>query len=55
MVEKIVVLGSRLRAGNNEWDESLFVFKVPDRNMTGSALYNDGARTLYHLNKASFG
>lgn len=47
---EMVVLGSRLRAGKNEWEEASLFFKVPDRNMTGSALYNDGQGTLYHLN-----
>ena len=46
----MVVLGSRLRAGHNEWDKASLFFKVPDRNMTGSALFNDGNGTLYHLN-----
>lgn len=47
---EMVVLGSRLRSGENEWDEASLFFKVPDRNMTGSALYSDGQGTLYHLN-----
>lgn len=47
---EMVVLGSRLRAGTNEWEPASLFFKVPDRNMTGSALLNDGEGTLYHLN-----
>lgn len=46
----MVVLASRLRAGAEEWEPSSLFFKVPDRNMTGSALLNDGEGTLYHLN-----
>lgn len=46
----MVVLASRLRAGADEWEPSSLFFKVPDRNMTGSALLNDGEGTLYHLN-----
>lgn len=46
----MVVLGSRLRAGMEKWDRSSLFFKVPDRNMTGSALLNDRQGTLYHLN-----
>ena len=46
----MVVLASRLRAGRSEWDEASLFFKVPDRNMTGSALLNDGEGTLYHIN-----
>lgn len=46
----MVVLASRLRAGAKEWDEASLFFKVPDRNMTGAALLNDGEGTLYHIN-----
>ena len=46
----MVVLASRLRAGTGKWDHSSLFFKVPDRNMTGSALLNDRQGTLYHLN-----
>ena len=46
----MVVLASRLRAGATEWDPSSLFFKVPDRNMTGSALLNDGNGRLLHLN-----
>ena len=47
---EMVVLASRLRAGAKEWDQASPFFKVPDRNMTGSALMNDGNGTLYHIN-----
>lgn len=46
----MVVLASRLRAGASTWDEASLFFKVPDRNMTGSALLNDGKGHLYHFN-----
>ena len=46
----MVVLASRLRAGSDQWEEASLFFKVPDRNMTGLALLNDGQGTLYHLN-----
>lgn len=46
----MVVLGSRLRAGQSVWDEPSLFFKIPDRNMTGSALLHDDEGTLYHLN-----
>lgn len=46
----MVVLASRLRAGEAAWDAASLFFKVPDRNMTGSALLNDGQGMLYHLN-----
>lgn len=46
----MVVLASRLRAGSDQWEEASLFFKVPDRNMTGLALLNDGEGRLYHLN-----
>lgn len=46
----MVVLASRRRAGGKTWDEASLFFKVADRNMTGSALLNDGEGTLYHIN-----
>lgn len=47
---EMVVLGSRMRKGRDEWDPASLFFKVPDRNMTGSALLNDGNGKLYHFN-----
>lgn len=47
---EMVVLGSRLRAGEDKWEEASLFFKVPDRNMTGSALYHDGKGRLLHFN-----
>lgn len=47
---EMVVLGSRLKAGSHTWSEASLFFKVPDRNMTGSALFNDGEGCLYHFN-----
>lgn len=46
----MVVLSSRLRKGENEWGEAEEFFRVPDRNLTGSSLVNDGHGTLYHFN-----
>lgn len=46
----MVVLSSRLRAGQDEWEKASLFFKVPDRNMTGTSLFNDGKGTLYHFN-----
>lgn len=46
----MVVLASRLRTGATAWDEASLFFKVPDRNMTGSALLNEGKGHLYHFN-----
>jgi sulfatase modifying factor 1 len=47
---EMTILASRLRAGADEWDPSSEFLKAPDRNMTGSSLFNDGAGTLYHFN-----
>ena len=47
---ELTVLSSRLRKGSREWEPARLFYKVPDRNMTGSALFNDGQGTLYHIN-----
>ena len=46
----MVVLSSRLHPGAKQWTPAELFFKVPDRNMTGSSLLNDGKGTLYHFN-----
>lgn len=47
---EMTILASRLRPGQAEWDDAAEFFKAPDRNMTGSALLNDGKGKLYHFN-----
>lgn len=47
---EMTILGSRLREGNQQWDEPSEFFRVPDRNVTGSSLYHDAAGTLIHTN-----
>jgi formylglycine-generating enzyme required for sulfatase activity len=47
---ELTIAASRLRAGAAEWDPAAEFFKAPDRNMTGSVLFNDGEGTLYHIN-----
>lgn len=47
---EMVVLASRLRNGNDSWDEASLFYKVPDRNMTGTSLLNDGKGRLIHIN-----
>ncbi len=47
---EMVVLSSRLKPGKAQWEKASLFFKVPDRNMTGTALFNDGNGTLYHFN-----
>lgn len=46
----MVVLSSRLRSGESQWEKASLFFKVPDRNMTGTSLFNNGKGTLYHFN-----
>lgn len=46
----MVVLSSRLRKGASEWQPAELFFRVPDRNVTGTSLFNDGHGTLYHFN-----
>lgn len=47
---EMTILASRLRAGATAWEPAAEFFKAPDRNMTGTALLNDGAGTLHHFN-----
>lgn len=46
----MVVLSSRFRPGKDSWEEASLFFKVPDRNMTGTSLFNNHKGTLFHLN-----
>lgn len=46
----IEIIASRLRNGKSEWEPASRFFKVPDRNMTGSALFNKGGDTLMYFN-----
>lgn len=47
---EMTILGSRLRVGAKQWDTAAEFFKAPDRNMTGSALFNDGKGKLFFFN-----
>ncbi len=47
---EVTVLSSRLKAGADSWEEASEFFRVPDRNLTGSSLLNDGKGTLLHIN-----
>jgi len=44
------VVASRKRAGRKQWEPASGFFLAPDRNLTGTALFNDGQGTLYHFN-----
>lgn len=46
----MVVLSSRLKKGKTEWTPAELFYKVPDRNMTGSSIFNNGKGTLFHFN-----
>jgi hypothetical protein len=46
---EMTIAFSRLRQGAEEWDEAKLFFKIPSRNMTGTSLFNDGAK-LWHFN-----
>ncbi len=47
---ELTVLASRLRANADQWDPSSEFFKAEQRNMHGSAIFHDGAGTLFHIN-----
>jgi hypothetical protein len=47
---EMTILASRLRNGAQAWEPACEFFKAPDRNMTGTALFNDGKGTLHHFN-----
>ena len=47
---EMAIAAARLRRGDDEWETAALLFKAPDRNMTGSSLFNDGRGTLYHFN-----
>jgi formylglycine-generating enzyme required for sulfatase activity len=46
----MVVLSSRLEKGADAWQPAQLFFSVPDRNVTGTSLRNDGHGMLIHLN-----
>lgn len=52
---EMTILASRLRCGSKQWDTPAEFFKVPDRNMSGSAVFHNGRGTLYHFNGVSSG
>jgi hypothetical protein len=47
---EMAIAASRLRLGARAWEQADLFFKVADRNMTGSSLFNDGKGTLWHFN-----
>lgn len=47
---EMTILAGRLRSGAERWDAAAEFFKAPDRNMTGSSLFNDGRGRLLFFN-----
>jgi len=47
------ILASRLRHGQEEWDEASPFWDTPDRNDHAPALWFDGKDTIYHFNGLS--
>jgi formylglycine-generating enzyme len=47
---ELTILASRLRSGRTEWEPASEFFKVPDRNMTGTALFHGGDGLIIHTN-----
>ncbi len=50
---EIAVAVSRLRYGQDEWDDASPLWDAPDRNDHCPALYYDGDKTIYHVNALS--
>ena len=50
---EIAVAVSRLRYGQDEWDDASLLWDAPDRNDHCPALYFDGDKTIYHINALS--
>lgn len=46
----MVVLSSRLRKGADSWEPAQLFYKVPDRNMTGTSIFNNKKGEIYHFN-----
>ncbi len=52
---EMTVAGSRLRKGQDVWDEADLFFNIPGRNQSGQALWWDGEKTVYHFGGVSAG
>ncbi|MHC4636408.1 MAG: sialidase family protein, partial [Planctomycetota bacterium] len=46
---ELLVAGSRLRYGREEWEPASIFWDAPDRNDHGHALWFDGSDTIYHF------
>lgn len=47
---QMAILITRLRDGSHTWDPPARFFIAPDRNITGSVLFNNGKGVLHHYN-----
>lgn len=47
---ELCIVGSRLRAGADKWDEASIFFDLADRNEHGPALTRDQSGKIYHFN-----
>jgi sulfatase modifying factor 1 len=50
---EVAVAASRLRYGQEEWEQASAFWDAPDRNDHAPALWDDGDRTIYHFNALS--
>ncbi|HIJ72414.1 MAG TPA: SUMF1/EgtB/PvdO family nonheme iron enzyme [Planctomycetes bacterium] len=51
---EMVIAGSRLRRGEDHWDQASQFFDAADRNESSTRLWNDGKGKIYHLTSVSF-
>jgi formylglycine-generating enzyme required for sulfatase activity len=51
---EMVVACSRLRWGDEQWEQASQLWDAPDRNDSGHALWHDGKGTIYHFASPSF-
>jgi hypothetical protein len=50
MGRELAIAGSRLRYGQDEWEQASLFWDAPDRNDHTHILWHDGKGTLYHFN-----
>jgi len=51
---EMVIAGSRLRYGQEQWGQASLFFNAPDRNQSGIRLWFDGKDKIYHFSGISF-
>lgn len=50
---ELAIAASRLRRGNEQWDDAAPFWDAPDRNDHAPAIWHDGQGTLFHFNGLS--